>query len=180
MDFIKNLLNSSKISKEKSIIYKLTLENNLEEAVNVIVDELKLLAKEKQLKIVVNTSPDEATGFFDWEKMLQVIRNLLSNAIKFTPEHKKIIISVCITKESFLKFTISDQGIGIPENELEEVFDSFVQSSKTRTKAGGTGLGLSISKEIIKEHGGSISASINEDYGADFTFVIPRSRDNQE
>ena len=69
-----------------------------------------------------------------------------------------------------------DKGVGIPEDELESVFDKFVQSSKTKTKAGGTGLGLSISQEIILNHRGIIYATNNTDKGASFTFVVPREQ----
>ena len=70
-----------------------------------------------------------------------------------------------------------DQGTGVPEDELETVFEKFVQSSKTETGAGGTGLGLSISKEIIEGHGGSIRAkNSSKGGGAIFTFSLPRKR----
>ncbi len=83
-------------------------------------------------------------------------------------------IQVCITEVvSAVSVFFRDQGVGIPERELETVFDKFVQSSKTRTGAGGTGLGLSISKEIIEAHHGVIYAENNADGGATFTFTLP-------
>ncbi len=76
-----------------------------------------------------------------------------------------------------ISVSIMDQGTGVPEDELETVFEKFVQSSKTETGAGGTGLGLSISKEIIEGHGGSISArNSSKGGGAIFTFSLPRKR----
>ena len=68
---------------------------------------------------------------------------------------------------------MTDQGVGIPEDELETVFAPFVQSSHTITAAGGTGLGLSICREIIHGHRGSIMAFNNPEGGARFTFVLP-------
>lgn len=68
-----------------------------------------------------------------------------------------------------------DEGIGIPETELDTVFDKFIQSSKTKTGAGGTGLGLAICHEIIKSHGGRIWAENNPDQGATLTFLLPYS-----
>ena len=67
---------------------------------------------------------------------------------------------------------MSDQGIGIPADELDKVFDKFIQSSKTKTSQGGTGLGLSISREIIQQHKGKLSAE-NTDSGAVFEFILP-------
>ena len=70
---------------------------------------------------------------------------------------------------------MSDEGLGIPEEELELIFDKFVQSSKTKSGAGGTGLGLAISREIVEQHGGFIAASHNAAGGAVFTFAIGSS-----
>jgi two-component system, sensor histidine kinase ChiS len=68
---------------------------------------------------------------------------------------------------------VQDEGLGIPDSELESVFDKFVQSSKTKTGAGGTGLGLSICKEIIEDHRGQIWAENNKEGGATFRFLLP-------
>ena len=109
---------------------------------------------------------------------MQVINNLLSNAIKFSPENSIItaILDNTTLHESntpAVRLRVCDQGMGIPDTELEVVFDKFVQSSKTRTGAGGTGLGLAICKEIIAGHDGRIWASNNETGGACFTFLLP-------
>ena len=117
---------------------------------------------------------------FDDVRIGQVITNLLSNAIKFTLHDKTIRIT--ISEESLvsenvpvpgLRFTMRDEGIGIPDDELEVVFDKFIQSSKTNTGAGGTGLGLAICKEIINCHGGRIWAENHPGGGAVFSFVLP-------
>ncbi len=68
---------------------------------------------------------------------------------------------------------VLDPGIGLPDNELEIVFDKFIQSSKTKTNAGGTGLGLSICKEIIKAHSGKIWAEHAPEGGSIFCFLLP-------
>jgi signal transduction histidine kinase len=75
-----------------------------------------------------------------------------------------------------LKVSINDEGVGIPEGELEMIFDKFTQSSKTAEGYGGTGLGLSICQEIIQAHGGKIWAENNATSGAVFNLVIPRSQ----
>jgi signal transduction histidine kinase len=71
---------------------------------------------------------------------------------------------------------VSDNGIGIPPDELEDVFDKFVQSSKTRTGAGGTGLGLSICQQIILDHGGRIWAENDDTGGTSICFLVPCSQ----
>ena len=70
-------------------------------------------------------------------------------------------------------FSVKDQGVGIPENELKSIFDKFIQSSRTKTGAGGTGLGLAICNEIIKDHRGEIWAENNLEGGAIFSFMLP-------
>ena len=71
------------------------------------------------------------------------------------------------------RLSVADEGVGIPGDELETVFDKFVQSSKTKSGAGGTGLGLAICREIMLQHGGRIWAANNVDDGASFTLVLP-------
>ena len=108
----------------------------------------------------------------DSERIKQVIRNLISNAVKFSPREETINVTISRNKH-LLKLAVKDSGVGIPQNELQAVFDKFVQSTKTKTGAGGTGLGLSICKEIITAHKGRIWAENNPDDGAIFFFEIP-------
>ncbi len=105
----------------------------------------------------------------------QVVANLLSNAIKFSQSGKTICIGLSrdfIDGKPALLFSIADQGVGIPENELEKVFDKFAQGSKTPNNETGTGLGLAISQEIIDLHRGKIWAEAKQG-GALFKFLIP-------
>lgn len=132
------------------------------------------LASKKQLSLTVETGvfPE---AIVDQEKIIQVLINLLSNAIKFTPSGKQIHIRCLLDTQSasHIIVSVSDQGVGIPNDELESVFDKFVQSSKTKTGAGGTGLGLAICKEIIQAHHGSIWAENNATEGCTFFIRLP-------
>lgn len=147
--------------------------------------ELQPLLEAKNLTVNTVGNTDDAIAYFDPERMIQVLVNLLSNAIKFSPEGGVItitlddaVLSVHAGEEEktvpALQLQMADEGIGIPENELENVFDHFIQSSKTKTGAGGTGLGLSICRDIILAHHGEIKAGNNLNGGACLTFVIPR------
>ncbi len=111
----------------------------------------------------------------DEGKIHQVLSNLLFNAIKFSPNGKSITISCYYDtiNPSYMHLEVADQGLGIPEDELESVFDKFVQSSKTKSGAGGTGLGLAICAEIITGHRGRIWAENHADGGACFHIIIP-------
>ena len=161
-------------------------ENDLQESIKIIADELAPLFLERCLTVDIEPFSVSTHAIYDKEKIEQVIRNLLSNAIKFTPDCMSVLVyfeeSLLYSKEDpseeaaipAISVSIMDQGTGVPEGELENIFEKFVQSSKTSTGAGGTGLGLSISKEIIAGHGGSIRASNSKDGGAIFTFLLPR------
>jgi len=136
----------------------------------------------------LHVAPGELTAWADPVRFGQVLRNLLSNAVKFTPEDHGVSLSLGPgslhgpggAEVPAVELCISDEGIGIPEGELESVFDKFVQSSKTHTGAGGTGLGLAISREIVAAHGGVIFARNNPAGGASFVVRLPAVEDLQK
>ena len=146
------------------------------------IAELDVLARAKNVAIGIESVAADTTATVDGLRYGQVVRNLLSNAIKFTPSGGHISLRLIATggpdSDSVLPATlaleVADSGIGIPEGELDLVFDKFVQSSLTRTGAGGTGLGLAICREIARAHGGSVEARNNAEGGATFTFSVPR------
>jgi signal transduction histidine kinase len=113
----------------------------------------------------------------------QVLRNLLSNAIKFTPSGGQVYVTLrggaAATPDGeqaiphALLIEVHDTGVGIPESELEAIFGKFIQSSRTRSNAGGAGLGLAICREIVRAHGGLLSARNRVEGGAVFTVALP-------
>jgi len=147
---------------------------NLDSLIISTRNEFNSMAMERKLTINYEGSDLNGKVNLDAEKINQVLRNLLSNAVKFSPTDGMIDVIVQKT-ESLVRVSVCDQGPGIPENELEAVFDKFVQSSKTQTGAGGTGLGLAICREIIEAHNGRIWVQNNPDSGAKFLFEIPLS-----
>jgi two-component system sensor histidine kinase ChiS len=109
------------------------------------------------------------------------LRNLFVNAIKFSSDNSKIFAKLIVSETTYddgnkidaIHFSITDQAIGVPEEELDSIFLPFTQSSRSKTNAGGTGLGLAISKEVILAHHGKIWARNNQDIGATFEFILP-------
>ncbi|MBK8019337.1 MAG: HAMP domain-containing histidine kinase [Betaproteobacteria bacterium] len=144
---------------------------------DLVVSELAAVAREKGVTVTVVPGPP-LCAWCDPVRIGQVLRNLLSNAVKFTPSGGRVEISVDLAnrtaEETVVEIAVKDQGIGIPEDELDAVFDKFVQSSKTKSGAGGTGLGLAICREISTHHRGRIWAQNNEEGGASFILQIPR------
>ena len=113
----------------------------------------------------------------DTDKMTQVIDNILNNAIKYSPDGGKITVSMKTTDDQMI-LSISDQGLGIPKEDLPKIFDRFYRVDKARSRAqGGTGLGLAIAKEIIKQHNGFIWAKSEYGKGSTFTIVLPYDND---
>ncbi|MCA1054915.1 cell wall metabolism sensor histidine kinase WalK [Rossellomorea aquimaris] len=118
--------------------------------------------------------PDEAMFVeIDQDKITQVLDNIISNALKYSPEGGTITFDV---KENngFIEISVSDQGLGIPKENLEKIFERFYRVDKARSRQmGGTGLGLAIAKEMISAHGGEIWATSEEGKGTTITFTLP-------
>jgi PAS domain S-box-containing protein len=151
----------------------------------VIIDnalmELDSLIRDKAIIIDRVNNVDETATIMDEKRITQVLVNLLGNAIKFSASGGVITISMRAIgyrdalgepKEGIL-CEIRDEGIGIPDTELESIFDMFIQSSKSKTGAGGTGLGLAICKTIVTEHQGIVWAGHGDRHGAVMYFTLP-------
>ncbi len=151
------------------------------------MDEMAPLSDAKALHVLLDEDAQPAVAAIDARRLGQVIGNLLSNAVKFSPVGGRVTVSLRTTTmpagrragdEGWIPalcLSVADEGVGIPETELESVFDKFVQSTRTRSGAGGTGLGLAICREIVLAHRGIIRASNRETGGALFEVLIPRT-----
>jgi signal transduction histidine kinase len=106
----------------------------------------------------------------DPARILQVLCNLISNALKFTPAHGNVVVRVQRVGDEIM-FAVSDTGVGIPADQLEAVFERFVQITKNDRR--GVGLGLYISKAIVQGHGGRIWAENKVNGGSTFCFTLP-------
>lgn len=172
LQLLNNLLDVSKLEAGKMNFTMKTA--NIETPLNSVLGELQKLLDNKKIRVSVNKQEANMTGYFDSPRIVQIFYNLISNAIKFSPTGGFIKIDFKYTQGgNFLLTSVSDQGVGIPDDEVETIFDKFVQSSKTKSGAGGTGLGLSIVKEIVQGHGGDIWCRNSEYGGAIFSFTIP-------
>lgn len=154
-------------------------EEDIVRIVHIHLDEFKPAAGKRGIAIEIDPPEFRTTVCCDGFKIGRLVRNLISNAMKFTEENSTISIqfSPCTiplddSEVPGIQVSIEDQGIGIPDDELESIFDKFIQSSKTKTGAGGTGLGLAICRQIIKGHNGEIWAE-NTGEGAVFRFTLP-------
>ncbi len=179
LELLNDLLDISKFEAGRM---KLEMnQQDLREAVDIVSEELSPLFVSRSQNIKLTVSGN-TLAVYDAGKITRVIRNLLSNAIKFSPTDSQIELYIddasLLVEEGNRRvdgvaFRVSDQGRGVPDDELKSVFDKFVQSARNK-EGSGTGLGLSICYEIIHKHNGIIRAENNKNGGASFYFIIPR------
>ena len=171
MLLLNGILDLAKLESGKTE-YNFTNEKMLK-VISIVINEFKVPSQNKKVQIIFNESDFKNIIIkIDKEKIIQVFRNLLDNAIKYSKPKSKIQITT-LKKSNNLIISVTDHGIGIPEQELLSIFDKFKQSSKTKTGAGGTGLGLAICREIIKAHNGNIWAENNPEGGSTINFMLP-------
>ena len=170
LGLVNDVLDLAKLEAGKMSLDKRQVD--IKALVATVVDEFESMTRDKNVSIQLLNFDNNHKIQADSTRIMQVVRNLLSNALKFSPEQASVSISAREEHRSLL-ISVADEGPGIPANEVEAIFDKFVQSSKTRTGAGGTGLGLAICREIIAVHGGTIWAENNPGRGAVFSFALP-------
>lgn len=140
-------------------------------------DQIRGQDEEKKYELVRDYPITSVWIEIDTDKMTQVIDNILNNAIKYSPDGGKITVTMKTTDDQMI-LSISDQGLGIPKQDLPRIFDRFYRVDRARSRAqGGTGLGLAIAKEIIKQHHGFIWAKSEYGKGSTFTIVLPYDKD---
>ncbi|MFI6447505.1 HAMP domain-containing protein [Kitasatospora sp. NPDC050543] len=193
LQLINDILDLSKVEAGKMDVRPAKIA--LVQLVDYVEAAFRPLTVDKSLDFAVRVSPDlPVTLHTDEQRLQQVLRNLLSNAVKFTdsgavdlcirpagaevPQHvrEQLLEAGAITApdEELVAFSVSDTGIGIPDNKLREIFEAFKQADGgTSRKYGGTGLGLSISREIARLLGGEIHAESELGRGSTFTLYLP-------
>lgn len=147
-------------------------EIKLSDLVNAVAREFTFAFLEKNIELSFQKPDFDDAVTVDKNKIILVIRKLLGNAVKFSQQNSNIRIVIEKNKDFFV-IAVFDNGIGIPTDEKDKIFEKFIQSSKTKTGAGGTGLGLSICSQIIKAHKGEIWADANPEGGSVFRFTLP-------
>jgi len=115
----------------------------------------------------------------DEDLLVTALRNLLENAVAYSPEKTRVVITTRKTPEGHAELSVADQGIGIPERDLERIFERFYRVDPARSRAtGGTGLGLAIVKHVMAAHNGKVTVRSVEGDGSTFTLSIPLRSDH--
>ncbi len=171
---INDLLDFSKLEAGQMPLYLQLLD--ADDVVNEIVETLRPLADEKTMTLRASVDLDLPPIYVDPDKLKQILINLISNAIKFTPEVTGLIEVKVIfdSQKEELLFSVSDNGIGIPEKDKPRLFDRFYQVDNTSTrKYGGTGLGLAIVKKLVDLNHGELWVDTKIGKGSIFYFTVP-------
>jgi two-component system, OmpR family, phosphate regulon sensor histidine kinase PhoR len=153
----------------------LNIDNSFFDVVSVtenLIDSANFYAKSKGVNLIFDTTKEEAVVNLDKDKYEKIILNLLSNAIKFTPKGKSVMITTII-EENYIKVKVKDEGIGIPKEKLENIFDRFVQvPNPLSNNSQGTGLGLSLVKKFVELMKGDIKVKSKLGEGTEFIVIF--------
>jgi signal transduction histidine kinase len=174
---VNDLLDVARIDQGRLIIKKMPV--NITEIVKEAVFSVGAIIKMRNIEITFKDNKKTPLAFGDPEKIRMVVENLLNNAIKYMTSHGKIEIKLFKDGDSVV-FTIKDNGVGIPLEQHDRVFDKFFRSDNiVKYQTEGTGLGLYISKNIIEQLHGKIWFNSVEGLGSIFSFSLPISKKNK-
>ena len=175
-ELVQEIINLSRLQDDDPL--KRAQQFSISESIKEAMDQSRLNAEARRVEIVYNNDVNSlVTG--DRDQVTMAIHNLIENAINYSPDATRVAIAVNEV-DGLCEISISDQGIGIPEKDLERIFERFYRVDAARSRiTGGTGLGLSIVKHVVTNHGGDISVWSVEGAGSTFTIRLPLLR-NQE
>ncbi len=151
---IQEMMDLSMIESGQSILRM--VEVNLRSLVEDVMERMEDQAEQKDIKIIEDVSR-KLFVWCDWDLMRRVLVNLLHNAIKWSPRSAKIIIRAMPVHDEVM-IQVIDEGPGVPDEQVERIFERFYQVDSARSGNEGTGLGLAICKHIVEAHGGRIWA----------------------
>lgn len=175
LSIINDILDISKIEAGKIFLENISFNPSV--LMENVYSTLQIKAEEKSINFSIHCDSDVPSWICgDPSRLTQILTNLAGNAIKFTPEYGKVIMQCVIDTEKpgYVMFEVRDTGIGIEENQIGRIFESFTQaSSDTTRKFGGTGLGLTISRQLVELMGGNIIVESKPGIGTRFYFSIP-------
>jgi two-component system phosphate regulon sensor histidine kinase PhoR len=170
---VEDLLMLSKIESKE---FQMKLEAiSVRDLIDDVIDFVKGPSEKKRISVSRNEISSSLSLEADRNYLEQVLINLLDNAIKYTPEGGRITISAIGKDQREIQFSIEDNGIGIPREDIPRIFERFYRVDKGRSQElGGTGLGLSIVKHIVQAHGGRVWVESQLEKGSTFHFTLPK------
>jgi two-component system, OmpR family, sensor histidine kinase SenX3 len=173
-DLVQEIINLSRVQDSDPLQLPEILD--VKEIIFEAIDQCKTTAEARKIQIVFSgESTEKVLG--DRLQLIMAIHNLIENAINYSPEGTNVSITAT-SEDSIIDISVSDQGIGISESEVERIFERFYRVDPARSRqTGGTGLGLSIVKHIVTNHGGDIKVWSVENVGSTFSIRLPIVKD---
>lgn len=169
-NLVNNLLQLSKIETADTVY--LFTHADIKDIIKQSMNQFTHRAEQRNIRLELDCPDNIPPVNVDQDKILWVVNNLLSNAFKYSDDNDSVIIKVEQVSD-YISVSVSDEGIGIPPQYSEKIFEKYFRINEGDRELGGTGLGLAIAKEIITAHGGDIRFTANVPKGSIFTFTIP-------
>jgi two-component system sensor histidine kinase SenX3 len=169
-DLVQEIINLSRLQDSDPL--QVASELNINDLVREAVDQCETTSAARNIWVTITEGPD-ATVLGNREQLIMAIHNLIENAINYSPENTKVSVTTNI-EEDIVEISVADQGIGIPEDELDRIFERFYRVDPARSReTGGTGLGLSIVKHVSTKHGGEVKVWSSPNVGSTFALRLP-------
>jgi signal transduction histidine kinase len=168
--FINNMLNVARIESNQ-----LTLQLHEERWADIVqtaIEDVGIRAKVKGVELEATIADDLPPVGADRVGMYEVLVNLIDNAIKYSGDSKRVFINAYVTKDGMVETTVQDYGVGITTGVMDNLFEKFYRSHRSRGQVGGTGLGLYLCKTIVEAHGGHIWVRSKDGEGSTFGFTL--------
>jgi two-component system sensor histidine kinase SenX3 len=169
-DLVQEIINLSRLQDSDPL--QVANENLIADIVNEAIDLVKTTSEAKGISVSAKDIP-EVVVLGDSEQLIMAIHNLLENAINYSPENTKVSVSSTVS-DDIVEIIVADQGIGIPEEAQDRIFERFYRVDPARSReTGGTGLGLSIVKHVASNHGGEVKVWSSPNVGSSFALRLP-------
>ncbi|MBU3190499.1 response regulator [Clostridium bowmanii] len=172
-NLVNDMMTFSKLKNNEIVLHRKPV--NISTVVEMVIKFSRVSLNNKHITFINKIDENAPFVFGDEDRIQQILHNLLGNAIKFT--HKGTITLSFKLRNSFLEISVSDTGIGIPQQKIHKIFDRYEQVDGISQKYGGTGVGLYVTKELIQIQGGTIAVSSVIGKGSKFVFTIPLCTD---
>jgi signal transduction histidine kinase len=175
IELVNDLLDASKLESGTMRLDAATIE--LRGLVGELREQMQPLAREKEIALEEELPEDLPELRADRAKLRRILVNLVSNALKFTPKGGRVRLGAS-REGGFVRVSVADTGVGIPREDLHDIFDKYAQARSRATRSEkGTGLGLYITRQLVELHGGKISVQSEVGKGSTFSFTIPIASD---
>jgi two-component system sensor histidine kinase SenX3 len=176
-DLVQEIIQLSRVQDSDPLQEALLIP--VSEIIKEALDQCRTTAESRKISLTFQNSQDGVV-LGDRDQLTMAIHNLIENAVNYSPAETKVSVSTSI-EDGIITVSVADQGIGIPESDIDRIFERFYRVDPARSReTGGTGLGLSIVKHIITKHGGEISVWSSENVGSTFSIRLPIQSQNED